>query len=123
MIFLRYLDLVLLALALPVFLVADLPMLGWGAAAVAWVTQRALQLYANRKASTAGDPRKTVGILMGSMIGRGWLVALIIFAAGLKENDAGLAAAVLVILLFTAYFTMSMILRPFEQDSSEQPSA
>jgi hypothetical protein len=31
----RYLDLVLLAVALPVFLVAGLPLLGWGAAAVA----------------------------------------------------------------------------------------
>ena len=120
MIFLRYLDLVLLAVALPVFIATGLPLLGWGAGAVAWVAQRAVQLYANRKAVAARDPRKTVGIITGSMIGRGWLVALIIFAAGLKDNDAGLSAAVLVIVLFTAYFTVSMILRPFE--NSEQPS-
>ncbi len=63
-----------------------------------------------------------VGIAAGSMIGRGWLVALIIFAAGLSDEDAGLAAAVLVILLFTAYFTVSMIMRPFQHGSSEQPS-
>jgi hypothetical protein len=56
------------------------------------------------------------------MIGRGWLVALTIFAAGLKDEDAGLAAAVLVIVLFTAYFTVSMIMRPFETDTSRQPS-
>ena len=55
-----------------------------------------------------------VGITAGSMIGRGWLVALTIFAAGLEDNDAGLAAAVLVIVLFTAYFTVSMIMRPFD---------
>jgi hypothetical protein len=54
------------------------------------------------------------------MIGRAWLVALIIFAAGLQENDAGLAAAVLVIVLFTVYFTVSLILRPFE--NSDQPT-
>jgi hypothetical protein len=53
------------------------------------------------------------------MIGRGWLVALIIFGAGLIHNDAGLAAAVLVIVLFTAYFTVSMILRPFEQNPEQ----
>ena len=41
--FTRYLDLVVLALTLPVFAVAGLPLLGWGAAAFAWCTQRALQ--------------------------------------------------------------------------------
>jgi hypothetical protein len=115
MVLLRHLDMVLLALALPVFLVADLPMLGYGAGAVAWLSQRAIQLVLNRKAAASEDPRTVVGLQAGSMIGRGWLAALIIFAAGLKDNDAGLAAAVLVIILFTAYFTVSMILRPFQQ--------
>jgi hypothetical protein len=118
----RYLDLVLLALALPVFLVADLPMLGYAAAAVAWLAQRALQLWLNRRAAASDDPRTVVGIAAGSMIGRGWLVALTIFAAGLSDEDAGLAAAVLVIVLFTAYFTVSMIMRPFQTPNSEQPS-
>jgi hypothetical protein len=120
MLALRYLDIVLLVLALPVFLAGDLPMLGYAAAAVAWLVQRVVQLATNRKAAAADDPRKVVGIAAGSMIGRGWLVALTIFAAGLQENDAGLAAAVLVIVLFTAYFTVSMILRPFEKP--EQPA-
>jgi predicted permease len=118
----RYLDIVLLALALPVFLAAGLPMLGWAAAAVAWLAQRALQLWLNRRAAASDDPRTVVGIAAGSMIGRGWLVALTIFAAGLSDEDAGLAAAVLVIVLFTAYFTVSMIMRPFQTPNSEQPS-
>jgi hypothetical protein len=122
MIALRYLDLVLLAIALPVFLVGGLPMLGYAAGAAAWLVQRGVQLALNRKAVAADDPRTVVGIAAGSMIGRGWLVALTIFAAGLKDEDAGLAAAVLVIVLFTAYFTVSMIMRPFETDTSRQPS-
>jgi len=122
MIFLRYLDLVLLVLALPVFILGGLPMLGYVAGAAAWLVQRGLQVFLNRKAVAADDPRVTVGIAAGSMIGRAWLVALTIFAAGLKDDDAGLAAAVLVIVLFTAYFTVSMIMRPFQQDHSEQPS-
>ena len=122
MIALRYLDLVLLAIALPVFLAAGLPMLGYAAAAVAWLAQRALQLWLNRRAAASHDPRTVVGIAAGSMIGRGWLVALTIFAAGLSDEDAGLAAAVLVIVLFTAYFTVSMIMRPFQTPNSEQPS-
>jgi hypothetical protein len=122
MIAIRYLDIVLLIVALPIFVLGGLPMLGYVAGAGAWLVQRALQIVLNRKAAEADDPRTTVGIVAGSMIGRGWLVALTIFAAGLKDEDAGLAAAVLVILLFTAYFTVSMIMRPFQQDHSEQPS-
>ena len=122
MLALRYIDLVILVLALPVFLAAGLPMLGYAAGAGAWLVQRGLQFVLNRKAVEADDPRTTVGIAAGSMIGRGWLVALTIFAAGLSDNDAGLAAAVLVIVLFTAYFTVSMIMRPFDTQTSRQPS-
>jgi hypothetical protein len=122
MIAVRYLDLVLLVVALPVFVAAGLPMLGYAAGAAAWLVQRAIQVALNRRAAAADDPRTVVGIAAGSMIGRGWLVALTIFAAGLSDEEAGLAAAVLVIVLFTAYFTVSMIMRPFQQDHSEQPS-
>ena len=123
MLLIRYLDLVLLAVALPIFVVAGLPMLGYAAGAAAWLVQRAIQIALYRKAAAADDPRTVVGIAAGSMIGRGWLVALTIFAAGLNDEDAGLAAAVLVILLFTAYFTVSMIMRPFDTDTtSRQPS-
>jgi hypothetical protein len=121
-IFIRYFDLVLLAVALPVFVVGGLPMLGYAAGAGAWLVQRGLQILLNRKAVAADDARVTVGIAAGSMIGRAWLVALTIFAAGLADEDAGLAAAVLVILLFTAYFTVSMIMRPFDIENSRQPS-
>jgi hypothetical protein len=122
MIALRYLDIVLLIVALPIFVLGGLPMLGYVAGAGVWLVQRAIQIVLSRKAAESDDPRTTVGIVAGSMIGRGWLVALTIFAAGLKDEDAGLAAAVLVIVLFTAYFTVSMIMRPFQQDHSEQPS-
>ncbi|MCW3041230.1 MAG: hypothetical protein JWM31_3135 [Solirubrobacterales bacterium] len=118
--FLRYLDLVVLALALPVFLLAGFPLLGWGAAAVAWCVQRALQLRLDRAARHSQDLRRVAGITAGSMIGRGWLTALTIFAAGLKENDAGLSAAVLVVVLFTVYFAITLTLRPF--DTKELPS-
>ena len=118
----RYLDLVVLALALPVFALAGWPMLGYAAGAFAWLAQRAIHSYTDKRALAAGDPRGVAGWVAGSMIGRGWFVALTIFAAGMVENDAGLAAAVLVIVVFTVYFTVNMILRPFEQHPTEQPS-
>jgi hypothetical protein len=112
----RYLDLLLVALALPIFLAAGLPLAGWAVGGGAWVAQRALQEYLDRRASASKDPRTVVGLLAGSMIARGWFVAIAVFLVGLSDNEAGLAAAVLVIALFTVYFTTRMILRPFEAD-------
>ena len=68
-----------------------------------------------RRAKKADDPREMVGYLAGSMIGRGWIVALIIFGVGLATEDAvGLSAAVLFVFTFTFYLTVSMITRPFD---------
>jgi hypothetical protein len=111
----RLLDLVVLALALPIFVLADLPLAGYAAAAGAWLVQRAIQVTLERRAKASDDPRTVVGLTAGSMIGRGWLVALTIFAVGVAvDREAGLSAAVLVIVLFTVYFTVSMTLRPFD---------
>lgn len=116
MLALRYLDIVILILALPVFLAADLSMVGYAAAAAAWLVQRTIQVVLTRKAAAAEDPRVVAGIAVGSMIGRGWLVALTILAVGLADGDgAGLAAAVLILVLVTAYLTVSMIMRPFDK--------
>jgi hypothetical protein len=111
---LKHLDLVVLALALPVFALAGLPLLGWAAAAVAWVAQRAIAELANRRARDSKDPRTVAGLLTGSMIGRGWLVALTIFGAGMIDREAGLTAGVLSIVLFTMWFTTQMATRPFD---------
>ncbi|MDX6686827.1 MAG: hypothetical protein QOF26_4261 [Baekduia sp.] len=121
---LRQLDLVLLALALPIFLIAGWPLLGYAAGAVAWIVQRVIAELLGRRAAASDDPRTVVGLTAGSMIGRGWLVALTIFGAYLlagSKDAVGLAAAVLVVVLFTAYFTVSLIFRPFE-NHRELPS-
>ena len=112
---LRYLDLLVLALALPLFLLTGLPMLGYSVAAATWLLQRAINEAATRKAKRSDDPRTVVGLLAGSMIGRGWLVAGSIFAVGLAgSREDGLAAALLSISLFTIYFAAQMVVRPFD---------
>jgi hypothetical protein len=111
---LRNIDIPILAIALPIFIVAGLPILGWVTGAGAWAAQRAVSELAVRKANKAEDPRTKVGLLAGSMIGRGWLVAGIIIAVGLGNNDAGLSAAILFLITFTAQFTMTLAMRPFE---------
>ena len=111
----RYLDLALLALALPIFIAADLPLLGWVGAAVGWLVQRGVQLLIESRARASDDPRTVAGLLTGSMIARGWIVAGSIFVVGLSEREAGLSAAILTITLFTFYFTGQLIGRPFEE--------
>lgn len=112
----RYLDLVALAAALPLFLLAGLPMLGYTVAAGAWLVQRGINHLAQARANRSDDPRTVVGLLAGSMIARGWLTAGSIMAVGLAaEREDGLAAAILCIVLFSIYFPMQIIARPFDE--------
>ncbi len=109
---LRNLDLVLLALALPVFLVAGLPPLGWVAGAVLWALWRGIGEWSDRRVAASTSPRETAGIAAGSMVGRGWLLGLILLAAGLAAGeDVGLSAAILVLVLFTVHFTFKLAFR------------
>lgn len=113
---LRQLDLLLLAIALPVFVLGDLPIAGYLAGGGAWLVQRLIRHVLTQRAVAATDARAKVGLMAGSMIARGWLVAIAIFVVGIAHSDAaGLSAALLVISLFTVYFTMTMILRPFDE--------
>jgi hypothetical protein len=111
---LKNVDVIALAVALPLFLVAGFPILGWITGAGAWAIQRGINELAVRKATTAEDVRTRVGLLAGSMILRGWIVAGIIVAVGISHKDAGLSAAILFLLVFTLQLTMTMAMRPFE---------
>jgi hypothetical protein len=112
---LRFFDLIVLALLLPLFVLADLPIEAYLVGGGAWVLQRIVQQLMQRRAEASDDPRVVAGWTAGSMIARGWFCALAIFGVGVAAGDeAGLSAALLVIALFTVYFTIRMILRPME---------
>ena len=112
---LRNLDLVLLALALVLFLAVGLPILGWVTAAVIWGLWRGIGEWAEHKAASATHPKQTAGIAAGSMVGRGWLLGLILLGSGLAAGeDVGLSAAVLVFVIFTVHFTLKILLRSAE---------
>jgi hypothetical protein len=119
----RYLDFAALALALPLFLLADFPIAGYLVGGGAWIVQRAVQVLMQRRAEASKDPRVVAGWTAGSMIARGWFCALAIFGVGIAEgDDAGLAAGVLVIALFTVYFMVRMILRPLDMAAERRPT-
>jgi len=108
---LRHLDLILLALALPIFLAADWPMLGYAVAAGAWLAQRALLGYTVARAErsfAAGDRRDAFRTTAISGLGRVWLVSVAALLVGLfAEREDGLAAALLVTALFTIQLAMA----------------
>ena len=115
----RNLDLVVLALALAVFLATGLPILGYLTAAGVWAMWRLVGHVAERLAEKTDDPRRTVGLLAGSMIGRGWAMGLLLLAAGLAAgDDVGLSAAVLCVVLFTLRFTVKSLSVPVGSGSA-----
>jgi hypothetical protein len=103
----KYVDLFALAAALAVFLLGGFSMLGYAAAAAAWLAQRGIQAIAGRRAQrelAAGNRQKAMGIVAATTLGRVWLMATVVLLVGLAERRAGLAAAVLLAVLFTISF-------------------
>jgi hypothetical protein len=108
-------DLVVLGLALPVFIAADLPLLGWGAATFAWLVSKGIEVYAARRAAASGDRRVAMGARAATLIGRLYTVGLTVLAAGIIDREAGLTAGVLSVLVFTVYFATLFIVKPLEE--------
>jgi hypothetical protein len=117
MLALRYGDLGLLAVALPVFLIAGWSLLGYAVAAGAWLLQRGIEVAAARRTShalAAGDRRTAMGTLAATTLGRVWLVTLAILLVGLAEREAGLAAALLTLALVTIHLGSRFLDRVLE---------
>jgi uncharacterized membrane protein YkgB len=103
----KYVDLLVLAAALAAFLLGGLPLLGYAVAAAAWLAQRGIQMVAANRAKqelAAGRRQKAMGVIAATTLGRVWLMATAILLVGLSERQAGLAAAILVLVLFTISF-------------------
>ncbi|MFN8162963.1 MAG: hypothetical protein U0R26_03870 [Solirubrobacterales bacterium] len=97
----------MLAAALVVFLLGGLPLLGYAVGAASWLLQRGIQAIAARRAAAelaAGNRQRAMGIVAATTLGRVWLMATAVLLVGLAEREAGLTAAVLVAVLFTASF-------------------
>ena len=109
----RYLDVILIVMALPFVVLLGLPLLGYAAGGGVWIVQRALGDAVEARARAAADIRVQVGVTMASIMVRVWLVALVILAVGLTAERAdGATAAVTVLVAFTIYFTVSIAMRP-----------
>jgi len=115
----KHVDLLVLAAALAVFVLGGLPLLGYAVAAGAWLAQRGIQVLAGRRTATelaAGNRQRAMGIVAATTLGRVWLMVTAVLLAGLAEREAGLAAAFLLLGLFTISFAAQGIAYLFEPE-------
>ena len=113
----RYLDVVLVVLAAPFAILLGAPALGYAVGAVVWIAQRLVEIALDR-AGKRSDVRREIGIKVGSMIGRVWLIGAGVLVVGLAaEREDGFTAALVCLVAYTVHLATALILRPLERNS------
>jgi hypothetical protein len=111
---LRYIDIVLLWLTVPLLLLAGAPTLGVLVAAVAWTAQRLVAVGVDRTARRREHVREAIGLNMAAMLARMWFLGATVLVAGLAgSRDDGVAAAVLLLAAYTVAFGTNLLTRSY----------
>jgi hypothetical protein len=122
----KYVDLMVLVAALAVFVLAGLPLLGYATAALAWLAQRGIQALAARRAAaelSKGERQRAMATIGVTTLGRVWLMATAVLLTGLlAEREDGLAAAVLLVVLFTVSLAAQGLAGAFEHEGEHGPT-
>lgn len=106
----RHPDIVVMVLAFPVFVLAELSLAAYALAVGVWFAQSLIVGWMNSKASAADDPKTIIGMTIGGFIARAWIAAAGLVVAALAFDDrAGLSVALLLIALFTVYFAHRIV--------------
>lgn len=98
-------------------------MLGFAVGAAAWLLQRGIQMLAASRVRgelKAGNRQKAMGIVAMTTLGRVWLMATAVLLVGLAERESGLAAAVLVLALFTVSIAAQGISHLFGEPEGQE---
>lgn len=119
----RNFDLLVLALALPVFIAIDAPIAGYLAAGGAWLLGRVGKAIADRRravALRAANRSAALGLTAIAMLGRLWILAAAILIVGLAgDREAGLAGAVLAAVLVTSFLVGEGIAQLLDSEGPE----
>jgi hypothetical protein len=117
LVFVRYLDVVLLILAAPFVWLMGGPMLGFAVGAGAWLFTRVAGALIERQARGKAI-KAQLALNFGVMLGRVWVVGIAILVVGrTAEREDGLTAALVALVAFTLYLATSMVLRPSERNT------
>jgi len=93
-------DAIVAALAVPVFLLAGLPLEGWFWATALWAVNRYAQAVIERRASRASALRG-VGIMGASMLLRPWIGMLVLFLITKGDRTLMVSSVLFFLLLIT----------------------
>ena len=97
----------MIALALPVFLLAGWALTGWAIAALLWVGSQAFGLLLSRLSPSA-DNLAGSGVLAFGMMIRMLAVLVVLLVVVGSDKDVGLAAALVYGLAYTAELGLSL---------------
>jgi hypothetical protein len=96
-----------IALALPIFLIAGWPLKGWALAATLWVASQLFGYLLVRLRS--GGNLAASGVAAVGMLTRGIVVMGVIFVVALSDAHLGLAAALTYALAYTVELILSLV--------------
>lgn len=114
MMFLRYLDVAVVAVAAIPALALGAPALGYAVGGGAWILQRVIAVIDRHLVRKAGaSPRKQLGFNLFEAFGRIWLLAGAIIVAGLAGGRAdGLTAALVIFGAYSIAFVTRLLSGP-----------
>jgi hypothetical protein len=108
----RYLDVVLVIASVPLVLLAGMPRLGFFVGAGGWIVTRFGVEVVRRRAWAANGVAARAALHLTAILGRVWLIALVVLAAKFGGSNAdGITAAVVVLVAFTVELVISFVLR------------
>jgi hypothetical protein len=110
---LRYLDVVLVVLAMAPALILGAPVLGYSIAAGGWILQRWIAETDRRWIRKVAEPRKQLGVSLFEAFGRIWLLAAVIIVAALAGGrEDGLTAALVIFGAYSVAFVIRVLSGP-----------
>jgi hypothetical protein len=110
---LRYIDAVLVIVAVPILLVVGAPALGTAVGAGGWILQRLIQVADRAWTSRLEEPRRRVGISLFEAFARIWLLAGAIVVAGAAGSRRdGLTAAIVIFCAYSIAFAVRVASGP-----------
>jgi hypothetical protein len=107
---LRYLDVVVVAVAAAPALALGAPVAGYAIGGGAWIGQRVLQVLDRRWTRAYLEPRRAVAVNLFERFGRIWLLAAAIIVAGVAGGRAdGLTAALVILGAYSIAFLVGLL--------------
>ena len=84
-----------------------------------WLVARLIEAVAQRKAAENlrdGKRNTAMGMIAATSLGRVWLIVLAVLIVGLISRDAGLYAAILLVVVFTLNLASTGLVHLFTSD-------